>query len=313
MTYKELLELKSKQLTRTYNTKLGSEDSKISVNDPDYTVLYNNGVADLTRVTAGSNLSDALTDIPFISANTIKAGNLKSKDNKTGFDLNNGVIYISDGQKTRVYLSSKNPYFVISKPGFDAETSSDANSLIKVDDNGTKIYFTSTIWSPSIATADAFTGAVGQVLYSTINRQNAAPAIGFIKESSWTIVKCTLYVIFYPGEFDTGSSYINAYPKTVRFYLNGTRNQIRTGTYPANYAYVRFSGGSVLTMDGEANNYINPSDAKYTYSHVFTQSEINSFNSGGWNTIVCQSDNDNADDYGYAVMNLVIEGYSTLI
>jgi len=265
------------------------------------------------RVDGSGNVtfSTAFNDGTQISGDRIKTGKIQSNDGRTYFDLANSKIQMSDASDPRVLIDGSTPKFVISKVGVDANSATASQSLIYIDGSETSVFFIFTAWSPSVATTDAFTGSIGAVIYDSGNNKNAAPAVSFYKPSNWTITSAKLYTIFYASDIDNGSAYVQSFPQTVRFRLNATRTRTTTA-YPGLAPYYRFLSGTVLTMDGESNDYVNPSSDGQSYIHTFSAGEISSFNSSAWNTIVCQADTSSTTAYGYAVMNLVIEGYATV-
>lgn len=103
MTTLELLKIKSGELPRSYGAILDTKDQirNIQANND---VLYGSGVPDLTKVSAQSITSDALTDLRFIDANVIQGRQLRSRDKKTFFDLEQRRIIVNDGENDRILI-----------------------------------------------------------------------------------------------------------------------------------------------------------------------------------------------------------------
>jgi len=170
------------------------------------------------------------------------------------------------------------------------------------------IYFPLYAESPSIFARDAFTGGLGLVTYISGNAQNAAPAIQFRKESTWTFKSGTLYIQFFQGDYDTGGgSFSAAFPRTVRIRVNPTISRL---TSPA--PYYRGASGTVLTLDGQGSDSVTPTTEGQLYTYTFDdESELATLFTTGQNTILCQQDYDSPDSstFGYAKLILVLYGY----
>lgn len=170
------------------------------------------------------------------------------------------------------------------------------------------IYFPLYAESPSILTRDAFTGAIGLVSYVSVNGTNAAPAIQFRKESTWTFKSGTLYIQFFQGDYDAGGgSYAAAFPNTVRLRVNPT---ITRNTTP--FPYYRGTGGTILTLDGQGSDSVTPTTEGQLYTYTFDdEAELATLFTNGQNSILCQQDYDSPDSstYGYAKLILVLYGY----
>lgn len=173
-----------------------------------------------------------------------------------------------------------------------------------------RIYFNLFAESPSVLTTDAFTGSLGAIIYDTGSNKNAAPAVQFYKKSNMTFIDGLLLVQFFEGQGDTGSAYVPAFCTNIRVRLNGIRTRTQIGVYPYNSFFYRINGGTILTMDGESNNFVNPSSDGQVYIKTLNASDISNM-VNGVNSITVQTDSDSATNYCYAKAYLILSGYET--
>lgn len=170
------------------------------------------------------------------------------------------------------------------------------------------IYFPLYAESPSILSRDAFTGGIGLVSYITATGTNAAPAIQFRKESTWTFKSGTLYIQFLQGDVsDGGGGYLTTFPKTVRIRVNPTMTRVTTP-----FPYYRGTSGTILTLDGQGTDSVTPTIDGQVYTYTFDdEAELATLFPTGQNSILCQQDYDSPDSttFGYAKLILVLYGY----
>lgn len=244
-----------------------------------------------------------------ISGDNIKTGKIQSTDGKTFFDLNDGKLQISDASNPRVRLSSTSPYLVVSKTGQNANTSTPANSLMHVSDSGIKIYSTKTFSSPSNTNPNFYNWGTSSVTYSTSGGgQSTAIIIDFYKQSSWEILSFEIQLRFRPGAYFNGTDFSTTYQSNIKAYLNPSISSA-LGSYNA---YYRYSGGTVLRMNSEGADAFSLSSSKLTLADTFSSSEISQI-SNGWNQIVLQTDNNNADDISFGVINATMSIAETVV
>ena len=100
-----LQQLKDKQsaINRYYTQSAPSQEG-FTANEPDYRKLYESSVPEIVGLAANSLPSSVLTDLDFLSANVVQAGNLRSVDKRTYFNLNERRFVVNDGNTDRILL-----------------------------------------------------------------------------------------------------------------------------------------------------------------------------------------------------------------
>lgn len=245
--------------------------------------------------------------IGILRANLIRTGILESTNGLTFFDLDNGKIQISDSSVPRVILSSVSPYFVISKPGINANTATDAESIIKVDSLGSKVYFSKSWSSPSNTSADTFSGAVAAINYDTGGGggKNAVLILNFYKDSDWSFTSGELQLKFVPHRYYSGGV-VTVYQQDMQVRINPSESVQNNGVN----VWLRYSG-TALTLDGQGAASFDLSAGALTFTKTLTSGDIATF-ANGWNSIVIQTDLDDPNSISYGVINLNMVGYETV-
>ena len=217
------------------------------------------------------------------------------------------MIQLSDGTFPRIILDGVNGKFVISRPGFDANSATDAQSIVKVDSIGSKLYFSKTFSSPSNTSPDAFTGAVSAIIYDSASGNNAVLILDFYKSPAWNITSANLQLRFVPQRIYSGGVQ-TIYQTNIKGYINPTETVNNDGI---SLVWLRYSGGTTLRMDGQGADAFNLSSTALTFTDTFGGSEIAAL-TDGWNRIILQTDNNDGNFVSYGTINLNLIGYETV-
>lgn len=279
--------------------------------------LMNTSKDDLTPDNTGQFLPSEKTQTMFggrsigqisvgiLRANQIIAGILQSPNGNTAFDLNNAQIYLSDGTYKRVLLdggqTSGNPKFVISKPGFDATTATAEQSLIFIDNSGTKQRLQYTFTSGPVQRVNDFNLGGGFIARDTgaPTPVNYYAGLVFYIPSSWTVLNAQVQIISKDAGYSGGGpGYVLTRPVNLSVFLNPTETANGGGATPY---YWTFSGGQTIASG------VNPSSDNQTFNYTLNGTQLAAISTGAWNQLVVQQGTDDNTKFGNVAINITID------
>mgnify|MGYP003510116150 CR=1 FL=1 len=254
------------------------------------------------RVDASGNVSfsTAFNEGTQISGNNIKTGKIQSNDGRTFFDLNLAKIQMSDASYPRVVIDGATPKLVISKPGFDANSATPAQSFLNISNSGSTQTLQATFSNGAGNQINNFNSSPGFVAYDGV--VNYYTQILLYIPSNWTLTDAVLDIISNDASYDNGGGYTLTRNNDLSIRINPTKTTTGGGGSP--YLW-RFSAGTSIATG------VVPSSDGYTQTYTFSTPQKAALTSG-WNRITIQQDTNAPFNYGIIGMELVLSYFVTL-
>jgi hypothetical protein len=241
--------------------------------------------------------------VGILRADQIITGRVQGPGGDVFFDLDDSLIQLSDGTNPRIILDGENGKFVVSRPGFDANTATAAQSLINIGPGGTSQLLQAT-WSNSASAQNNDFGIFGGFINydSTGGGLNYYTHIDFYIPSNWQVLSGKLEMRSFDWGYNNGGGYVLTRANNVAARLNATKNVNGGG---ADAYYWTFSGGQAIVTG------LNPASDDQAFSYTLTPTQIGSITTG-WNKVICQQEVSSQTNFGTMAMNLFIEYIVTI-
>lgn len=217
--------------------------------------------------------------VGILRADQIITGRIQSPNGDVFFDLDEGKIQLSDGTFPRIILDGTNAKFVISRPGFDANSATPEESLIYVANGETVVQQEFVYTNGFQMQISSFFVTAGFVARDSTGEQNFYTGVSFYKPTTWEVLSAELELKFNDATYDNGT-WVLTRNTNLSFRINPTKTTNGGGAIPH---YWTFSGGTAIATG------FNPSSDEQVQSYTLNGTQISAF-ANGWNRIIVQQD-----------------------